>query len=100
MDFGTHGMFICSITEARVISNAETMTYTYYQNNVKPSLRQRGRRALCAKFCGYIYEGDVLPDDFICRCASTEPLILSPLVDTLVYLADPVQKGLDKILDN
>ena len=36
VDFGTHGMFICSITEARVISNAETMTYTYYQNNVKP----------------------------------------------------------------
>lgn len=38
VDFGTHGMFICSITEARVISNAETMTYTYYQNKDRKSV--------------------------------------------------------------
>ena len=43
VDFGTHGMFICSITEARVISNAETMTYTYYQNNVKPKPQTEGK---------------------------------------------------------
>ena len=36
LDFDTHGLFVCSITEARVISSVETMTYTYYQNNVKP----------------------------------------------------------------
>lgn len=66
MDFGTHGMFICSITEARVISNAETMTYTYYQNNVKPKPQTEGKKGFVCKICGYIYEGDVLPDDFIC----------------------------------
>lgn len=66
VDFGTHGMFICSITEARVISNAETMTYTYYQNNVKPMPQTEGKKGFVCKICGYIYEGDVLPDDFIC----------------------------------
>ena len=66
VDFGTHGMFICSITEARVISNAETMTYTYYQNNVKPKPKTKGKKGFVCKICGYIYEGDVLPDDFIC----------------------------------
>ena len=64
--FGTHGMLICSITEARVISNAETMTYTYYQNNVKPKPQTEGKKGFVCKICGYIYEGDVLPDDFIC----------------------------------
>ena len=66
VDFGTHGMFICSITEARVISHAETMTYTYYQNNVKPKPQTEGKKGFVCKICGYIYEGDVLPDDFIC----------------------------------
>ena len=66
VDFGTHGMFICSITEARVTSNAETMTYTYYQNNVKPKPQTEGKKGFVCKICGYIYEGDVLPDDFIC----------------------------------
>ena len=66
VDFGTHGMFICSITEARVISNAETMTYTYYQNNVKPKPQTKGKKGFVCKICGYIYAGDVLPDDFIC----------------------------------
>ena len=66
VDFGTHGMFICSITEARVISNAETMTYTYYQSNVKPKPQTEGKKGFVCKICGYIYEGDVLPDDFIC----------------------------------
>lgn len=66
VDFGTHGMFICSITEARVISNAETMTYTYYQSDVKPKPQTEGKKGFVCKICGYIYEGDVLPDDFIC----------------------------------
>ncbi len=66
VDFGTHGMFICSITEARVISNVETMTYTYYQNNVKPKPETEGKKGFVCVVCGYIYEGDELPDDFIC----------------------------------
>ena len=66
VDLDTHGMFICSITEARVISNAETMTYTYYYNNVKPKPETEGEKGFVCKICGYVYEGDTLPDDFIC----------------------------------
>ena len=66
IDLDTHGMFICSITESRVISKVETMTYTYYQNNVKPKPETEGKKGFVCKICGYIYEGDELPDDFIC----------------------------------
>ncbi len=66
IDLDTHGMFICSVTEARVISNVETMTYTYYQNYVKPRPQTEGKKGWVCKICGYIYEGEELPDDFIC----------------------------------
>ncbi|MBQ8305258.1 MAG: flavin reductase [Blautia sp.] len=65
-DLGTHGMFICLVTEARVMSDKDTMTYTYYQKNVKPKPETEGKKGFVCKVCGYIYEGDTLPDDFIC----------------------------------
>ena len=61
-----HGMFICSVTEARVMNDLDTMTYTYYQKNVKPKPETDGKKGFVCKVCGYIYEGDELPDDFIC----------------------------------
>ncbi|MDD5804685.1 flavin reductase [Blautia sp. HCP3S3_H10_1] len=66
VDLGTHGMFICSVTEARVMNDLDTMTYTYYQKNVKPQPETEGKKGFVCKVCGYIYEGDELPDDFIC----------------------------------
>ena len=66
VDLDTHGMFICSVTEARVLGDRETMTYTYYQNNVKPKPETDGKKGYVCKICGYVYEGDELPEDFIC----------------------------------
>ncbi|MBQ4037825.1 MAG: flavin reductase [Clostridia bacterium] len=66
VDLDTHGMFICSVTEARVLSDRETMTYTYYQNNVKPRPQTDGKKGYVCKVCGYVYEGETLPEDFIC----------------------------------
>ena len=66
VDLGTHGMFICSVTEARVISDRETMSYNYYQQNVKPKPQTEGKKGFVCKICGYIYEGDELPEDIIC----------------------------------
>ncbi len=66
VDLNTHGMFICSVTEARVISDKDTMTYTYYQKNVKPKPETEGKKGFVCKVCGYVYEGDELPEDFIC----------------------------------
>ncbi|MEE1053982.1 MAG: flavin reductase [Acutalibacteraceae bacterium] len=66
VDLDTHGMFICEVTEARVLSDKDTMTYTYYQENVKPKPQTDGKKGFVCKVCGYVYEGDTLPDDFIC----------------------------------
>ena len=66
VDLDTHGMFICTVTEARVISNVETMTYNYYQSNVKPKPDTEGKKGYVCVVCGYVYEGDELPDDFVC----------------------------------
>ena len=66
VDLDTHGMFICKVTEARVMSDKDTMTYTYYQKNVKPKPETEGKKGWVCKVCGYIYEGEELPDDYIC----------------------------------
>ena len=66
VDLGTHGMFICSVTEARVMGSKETMSYTYYQNNVKPKPQVEGKKGYVCKVCGWVYEGDTLPDDIVC----------------------------------
>ena len=66
VDLDTHGMFICSVTEARVLTDKETMTYTYYQNNVKPKPETEGKKGYVCKICGYVYEGETLPEDIIC----------------------------------
>ena len=66
VDLDSHIMFICSVTEARVTSDRATMTYTYYQENVKPKPQTEGKKGWVCKICGYIYEGEVLPEDFIC----------------------------------
>ncbi|MBE6597187.1 MAG: MBL fold metallo-hydrolase [Ruminococcaceae bacterium] len=66
VDLDTHGMFICSVTEARVLSDKETMTYSYYFNNVKPKPETEGKKGYVCKICGYVYEGEELPEDYIC----------------------------------
>ncbi len=66
VDLDTHGMFICSVTEARVMSDRQTMSYTYYQDNVKPKPETEGKKGFVCKICGWVYEGDTLPDDIVC----------------------------------
>ncbi len=65
VDLGTHGMFVCSVSESKVINNVETMTYNYYQANVKPKPDTEKKKGWVCKICGYVHEGD-LPEDFIC----------------------------------
>ena len=66
VDLDTHGMFICSVTEARVMGEKETMTYNYYQQNVKPKPETDGKKGFVCKVCGWVYEGEELPADIIC----------------------------------
>ena len=66
IDLDTHGMFISAVTEAQNLSKVETMTYTYYQSNVKPKPQPAKKKGWVCKICGYVYEGDPIPSDFIC----------------------------------
>ena len=80
VDLDTHGMFICSVTEARVMSDRETMTYTYYQNNVKPKPDTDGKKGYVCKVCGWVYEGDPLPDDIVCPLCKHGAADFEPIV--------------------
>ena len=66
IDLDTHGMFICALTEAKALSDAETMTYTYYQNNVKPKPAAQKKTGFVCKICGWVCEGEELPPDLVC----------------------------------
>ena len=66
VDLGTHGMFLCAVTEARVCGSRETMTYTFYQNEVKPKPATEGKTGYVCKVCGWVYEGEELPADIVC----------------------------------
>lgn len=56
-----------SVRESRVMSTRPTMTYDYYQSNVKPKPQVVEKKGYVCKVCGYIYEGEDLPSDFVCR---------------------------------
>lgn len=66
IDLGTHTMFICDVTEAITLSDADSMTYAYYHANVKPKPNATKKKGYVCKICGYVYENEPLPDDFIC----------------------------------
>ena len=64
VDLGSHGMFICNVTEAVHVSDDEGLTYDYYHKNIKPKKKVEKSGYVC-KICGYVHEGP-LPDDFVC----------------------------------
>ena len=66
VDLGTHGMFICDVTESEVVSTHETMTYTYYHKHVKPKPQPQKKKGYICTICGYIHDEDELPEDFVC----------------------------------
>ena len=66
IDLGTHTLFIAQLVEAEVLSDAPAVTYTYYQNNIKPKPQKTEKKGWRCKICGFIYEGENLPPDYIC----------------------------------
>ena len=66
VDLDTHTMFVCTLTEAHTITKEPTMTYSYYFANVKPKPNAPKKKGYVCKICGYVYEGEKLPEDFIC----------------------------------
>lgn len=66
VDCISHTMFIAEITESQVLSNEKSVTYQYYFDNIKPKPEKPKKKGYVCKICGYVYEGDELPEDFIC----------------------------------
>ncbi len=66
VDVGTHTLFIADVTEAQRLSDTPSATYAYYFEHIKPKPQASKRKGWVCKICGYVYEGDVLPPDFVC----------------------------------
>ena len=71
IDLGSHTMFIATVTEAETLDDAKSATYTYYQENIKPKPQpagqtKEGKTIWRCTICGYEYEGEELPEDFVC----------------------------------
>ena len=79
VDLGTHGMFICELTEAKVISDVETMSYTYYHKNVKPKPQTEKKKGWVCTICGYIHDEEELPEDFECPLCKHGREVFEPL---------------------
>ena len=79
IDLGTHGMFICSVTAASVISDEESMTYAYYHKYVKPKPETKKKKGYVCKICGYVHEDDELPEDFICPICKYGAIDFEPI---------------------
>ena len=80
-DYGTHTLFVAEVTEARILSEEPSVTYSYYFQHIKPKPQPQAeqKKGFVCKICGYVYEGDTLPEDFICPlckhgAADFEPL--------------------------
>ena len=65
VDCGSHTLFIAQVTETKTLSSVPSMTYQYYFDHVKPKPQKQTGKWVC-KICGYVHEGDTLPEDFIC----------------------------------
>lgn len=66
MDCGTHTLFVADVTDAKELSNSPSMTYQYYFDHVKPKPASTEKTSWVCKICSYVYEGDTLPEDYIC----------------------------------
>ncbi len=68
LDYGTHTLFVADVTEAKVLSSEPSVTYAYYFDHIKPKPqpKENDKPGWICKICGYVYEGEELPADFIC----------------------------------
>lgn len=66
LDVGTHTIFVGEVTEEHVLSDVPSVTYQYYFDHIKPKPEATKKKGFVCKICGYVYERDTLPKDFIC----------------------------------
>lgn len=66
IDLGSHTLFIAEVKEAEILSDDNSVTYDYYHKNIKPKPQTTEKKGYRCKICGYVYEGEELPEDFVC----------------------------------
>lgn len=79
IDLGTHGMFLCSVVAAEVLSSDETITYHDYQKNVKPKDKSGAKLGFVCSVCGWVYEGAILPEELICPVCGQDRDAFEPI---------------------
>lgn len=68
VDLGTHTMFIATVTDMEILSDIPSATYAYYHAHIKPqpTANKSDKKVWKCRICGYEYDGEDLPEDFIC----------------------------------
>ena len=74
-DWGTHTLFVADVTEAKILSQAPSVTYAYYFEHIKPKPQPQltQKKGWVCKVCGYVYEGEELPPDYVCPLCKHGP---------------------------
>ncbi|MBQ9937950.1 MAG: flavin reductase [Oscillospiraceae bacterium] len=70
MNLGSHVMFVGEVTDAEVLSKGASCSYGYYQSSIKPKTKKAEKKQWVCSICGYVYDGEVIPDDFLCPLCS------------------------------
>ena len=78
VDCGTHTLFIADVTEAQVLCAEPSVTYQYYFDHIKPKPQPKEKGWIC-KVCGYVYEGETLPADYVCPLCKHGPEDFEPV---------------------
>lgn len=83
LDYSTHTLFVAEVTESKTLSNEPSVTYAYYFDHIKPKPQPKPstqkKKGFICKICGYVYEGDELPADFICPVCKHGTEVFEPL---------------------
>ena len=79
IDCGSHTLFIAEVTEAQTLSSEKSVTYQYYFDNIKPKPQEKKKKGFVCEICGYVYEGDELPEDFVCPVCKHGAEVFKPL---------------------
>ena len=80
-DYDTHTLFVAEVVEAKVLCDQPSITYAYYFAHTKPKPQPTDtpKKGFVCKICGYVYEGDALPEDYVCPLCKHGPEDFEPL---------------------
>ncbi|MDO4183436.1 MAG: flavin reductase [Coriobacteriia bacterium] len=85
MDLGSHTLFIAEVEDAQRLSSNPPLTYADYQARVKPkpaaAAPTRKVKAWRCKICGYVYEGETLPEDYLCPLCGHDASDFEPVYE-------------------